>query len=71
MKKKKEYYKPETRYVLVGIYSMLMLGSRVQPEGDAGEGEDGGEWSRSSFWEDFDEDLLDDMDKDDINELDK
>lgn len=64
---KKTYCKPETRYFLVSLYSMLM-GSKIQAGGDNEEGQYGGELSRFGFWDDFDEDILEDIE--DINDID-
>ena len=67
---KKEYCKPETRYVsLVSPYIMNMGSVIVIPGGGAGESNMEPEMSRNSFWEDFDEDALQDMDREELKEL--
>ena len=71
---KKDYCKPESRCILVGLYSMLMDRSKEQGPYGGGAGEepdqpDGDMARRFGFWDDFDEDLLQDMDKSEINEL--
>ena len=74
MKMNKTYYKPETRFVnLMNSYAFLS-GSNTSATPDVGAGiadsEDlGGGTSRNAFWEDYDEDLLEDMDKEDIKDL--
>lgn len=69
---KKEYYKPETRYFMLAANNPLMEPSQTTngtPAGNAGEGEPGGEYTRRfDFWEDFDEDLLEDIE--DVNDFD-
>ena len=71
---KKEYYKPETRYFMLAANNPLMEPSKKTngtPAGNGGEGEDGGELKESSrfaFWDDFDEDLLEDIE--DVNDFD-
>ena len=69
---KKEYYKPETRYFMLAANNPLMEPSnkKLTPEGNAGEpGNPGGEMARRfDFWEDFDEDLLEDIE--DVNDFD-
>ena len=80
---KKEYFKPEIRFVAMNK-SPFMAGSTLTtggyPEGGggggAGTGQSYGEDDKdnpllgggSRFWEDFDEDLLEDIE--DINDLD-
>lgn len=70
MKMKKDYCKPNTRLVkLMSPYALL----EESKNNEAGGGHiPGGQenLSRNSFWEDFDEDLLEDMSKEEINELD-
>ena len=72
MKMKKEYCKPDTWLInLMSPYALLKQSTTVIPGGGAGEGGFDNTWaSRDGFWEDIDEDLLEDMDKDDINDLD-
>ena len=78
MKMKKEYCKPDTRYVLVGPYFMLMVSNNdVTTGGGAGNSTDPdpgnnfgfGRSVRDGFWEDIDEDLLEDISKEEISEL--
>ena len=74
MKIKKEYYKPETRFVnLMNPYAFLSgSNTSVTPDVGAGTADSevlGGGGSRNAFWEDFDEDLLEDMDKEDLKDL--
>ncbi len=67
---KKDYCKPETRYVsLVSPYILAMGSSEAESGGGAGEGYMEPEMSRNSFWEDFDEDVLQDMDREELKEL--
>lgn len=70
MKMKKEYCKPDTHYVLVGTYLMSVVSNKEQGpyEGGHEDGEGGDELSRFGFWDDFDEDLLEDVE--DINDID-
>ena len=51
-------------------YALLEKSKTVTPGGDSGSGEHGGTLSRSRNWDDFDEDLLDDLTKEEIQELD-
>ena len=71
MKMKKEYCKPDTWLInLVSPYALLEPSRNTQAAGGGGEVpiEDLG--SREVFWEDIDEDLLEDMSKEEISELD-
>lgn len=73
MKMKKDYCKPNTRLVKLMSPFALLGTSKIQETGGGNEGGDyfeGGTLSRFAFWEDFDEDLLEDMSKEEINELD-
>ena len=78
MKIKNKYCKPETRFIFVSHF--LLLGSPITVGGNSGggAGNPGNQdpiddpmtpASRFGFWDDFDEDLLNDMDKDEINDL--
>jgi len=80
MKIKNKYCKPETRFIFVSQFllsgSPITVGGNPNPDGGGGAGT-GGEYgddlengSRFGFWDNFDEDLLNDMDKDEINDLD-
>ena len=68
---KKDYCKPETRYIsLAGPYVLVMGSLDVTAGGDSGSGGHGGTLnSRDVFWEDFDEDVLQDMDREELKEL--
>ena len=69
---KKDYCKPDTWLVnLMSPYALLGQSNNAPSGGDAGSGGHGeGFGSRYGFWDDFDEDLLEDMSKEEINELD-
>ena len=71
MKMKKEYCKPDTWLInLVSPYALLGQSNNMQAGGGAGEGGFDNTWaSRDGFWEDIDEDLLEDISKEEISEL--
>ena len=70
MKMKKEYCKPDTWLInLVSPYALLKDSRNPQAGGGQVPG-DQEDLSRDSFWGDFDEDLLEDLSKEEINELD-
>ena len=69
---KKDYCKPDTWLVnLMSPYALLGQ-SKVPSGGGNNDIEPGEEFSSSryGFWDDFDEDLLEDMSREEINELD-
>ena len=70
MKMKKEYCKPDTWLInLMSPYALLGQSNNMQAGGGQVPG-DQENLSRDVFWEDIDEDLLEDLSKEEINELD-
>ena len=70
---KKGYCKPNTRLVkLMSPYALLEESKTVTTGGGNNDIEPGEVFgsSRYGFWDDFDEDLLEDMSREEINELD-
>ena len=73
MKMKKDYCKPNTRLVkLMSPYALLEESKNVNTGGGAGSGGHGETFGSSRYgnWDYFDEDLLDDLSKEEIQELD-
>ena len=69
---KKEYCRPETwLVVLMSPYTLLNGSKTMQGGGGNHDGEWDNQWgARDGFWEDIDEDLLEDFSQEEINELD-
>ena len=67
---KKEYCKPETRNFKVGVYFMLMASPLPSGGGNNPIIQDPNVLeSRGGGWDDYDEDLLQDMDREELKEL--